>query len=293
MELQRLKFLMEVQEKIDEWSKKLPPEDTNLVKAKEQFFRLVTTELEKSTPKNELQESAKISQIALDTSTIRQALEIRADISINFDFIDVERVKNQLITDNLRMENPRWDLPREGVQRFHEFCVNAFYQIEELINYYLGKKTEKHTISRVLDFIEEQCVEKNEKSRKDAENKNKNLREGEKPKPPFLISFNRKNLDEKIKKNEIVDVSNIEINIKLVAFLHYFKFDYAETLIASNLRQLRNEESHRCNIILNNSLEKLYPFLVRRAENYDKIRQLIVHICESIKKDLGKKMAVK
>ncbi len=90
MELQRLKFLMEVQEKIDEWSKKLPPEDTNLVKAKEQFFRLVTTEFEKITPKNELQDSSKVSQIAFDTNTIRQALEIRADISVNFDFIDVD-----------------------------------------------------------------------------------------------------------------------------------------------------------------------------------------------------------
>jgi hypothetical protein len=265
MELQRLKFLMEVQEKIDEWSKKLPPDDTNLVKAKEQFFKLVTTEFKKTTTSGELPESPKIDKIALDTSTIRQVLELKKNISIDFNFIDNEQVKNQLITDNLRMENPRWDLPKEGVQRFHDFCVNAFYQIEELINYYFSQKFSD--IESVIAFIEEQ-------------HKNRNLEEGKKNKP-YIINFS-------VNRSKMTDISKIEIFNKLTSFLYFFKFEYIEIQTANNLRQLRNESSHRCNVILNDTLEKLNPFLLRRFENYAKIRQLIVRICEVIKKDLGK-----
>jgi hypothetical protein len=265
MELQRLKFLMEVQEKIDEWSKKLPPEDTNLVKAKEQFFRLVTTEFKKTTTSGELPESPKIDKIALDTSTIRQVLELKKNVSIDFNFIDNEQVKNQLITDNLRMENPRWDLPKEGVQRFHDFCVNAFYQIEELINYYFSQKFSN--IDVILNFVAEQHSKRN--------------LEEEKKRKPYPLHFT-------INKSKMTNVSKIEIFYKMTAFVYFFKLDYDEIKTANNLRLLRNESSHRCNVILNNTLENLNEFLVQRTENYQKIRQLIVRICEVIKKDLGK-----
>lgn len=278
MDLQRLKFLMDVQEKIDEWDNKLPINDTNLLKAKEQFFKLVTNEFKKKVNANEIQETPKIDKIALDTNTIRQVLEIRADVSINFDFIENTRVRNQLVIDNLRMENARLDVQKSDLERFHEFCVNAFYQIEELINYYYSKKVEKNNIIWLLQFIEDQLKEKNKKAQDDSEIKNKNLKEGEVPKKPYKTIFYRND-------KEMINVSKIDINIKLTTFTHSFKFDFGNEILSNNLRQLRNEESHRCTVIIkmNTGLAK---FLEKRAENYDKIRQLIILICKIIEKDL-------
>ena len=74
--------------------------------------------------------------IADDVSAIREALEIRAQNSITYDFVKNQRVRDQLIIDNLRMENSAINLRQDEHRRFYLFCVNAFYQIENLLNYY-------------------------------------------------------------------------------------------------------------------------------------------------------------
>ena len=65
---------------------------------------------------------------------IREILEIRAENSISYDFIAISLIRERLILDNLRMENAAMDLTLKN--RFVVFCVNAFYQIEALINYF-------------------------------------------------------------------------------------------------------------------------------------------------------------
>ena len=58
---------------------------------------------------------------------IRSALEIRGNYSINYDFVEESRLKDQLLIDNLRMENASLNLKEREETRFYVFCVNAFY----------------------------------------------------------------------------------------------------------------------------------------------------------------------
>ena len=75
-----------------------------------------------------------------DVHAIRETLEIRANNSISYDFILAkgnQRLRDQLLIDNLRMENAALNLKEKELERFYSFCANAFYQIENVVNFYL------------------------------------------------------------------------------------------------------------------------------------------------------------
>ena len=76
------------------------------------------------------------SRVSDDVAFIRSALCIKANNSITYDFITNQRLKDQLIIDNLRMENAAYNLQEKEIDRFYIFCVNAFYQVENIVNYY-------------------------------------------------------------------------------------------------------------------------------------------------------------
>lgn len=76
------------------------------------------------------------SNISADITAIRSALEIRANSSITYSFVKNQRLRDQLIIDNLRMENAALNLQDPEADRFYVFCVNAFYQVENIINYF-------------------------------------------------------------------------------------------------------------------------------------------------------------
>lgn len=72
-----------------------------------------------------------------DVHAIRETLEIRANNSISYDFILAkgnQRLRDQLLIDNLRMENAALNLKEKELERFYSFCANAFYQIENVVN---------------------------------------------------------------------------------------------------------------------------------------------------------------
>ena len=77
-----------------------------------------------------------LTSVSSDVSAIRSALEIRATESLKYSFVKVQRLRDQLIIDNLRMENAALNLQEKESDRFYIFCVNAFYQLENIINYY-------------------------------------------------------------------------------------------------------------------------------------------------------------
>ena len=77
--------------------------------------------------------------ISDDIAAIRAALEIRGNHSIDYGFIKEQRLKEQLFIDNLRMENAALNLKEKESDRFYTFCVNAFYQVENIVNYYFHK----------------------------------------------------------------------------------------------------------------------------------------------------------
>lgn len=84
---------------------------------------------------------------------IKDALEIRADISIDYSFVKDIFIQRQLVIDNLRMENVLLNLSMPEKERYENFCVNAFLQVENLLNYYYFEKFNKN-INAILADIE-------------------------------------------------------------------------------------------------------------------------------------------
>lgn len=261
MDVKRIVFLMGVQEKIDILERNKSLNDITINGLKERFYRLSQKELKIEQDFT----TEKLNIISSDIKVLRKILSIDGEVSINFDFIQNERVRKQLVIDNLRMENIRLNLVMSDFERFHEFCINAFYQIEELINYFYWKKFEAQAIINLLDFI-------------DDKHSQRNIEEDNKVKP-YKIYFRK---DE----TKQTDISKIDIHNKLTAFMYYFRFSVEQNILVNNIRQVRNESSHRCSVIGGNSEERLYKFVNNRDDNYGKIRHLIRDICMLIKNEL-------
>lgn len=191
--------------------------------------------------------------IANDVTAIRSALEIRANVSISYDFIKVERLRDQLIIDNLRMENAALNLKEPEADRFYTFCVNAFYQIENILNYFYH--TSFPDIYCLLDEIE--SATKIEES----------------------FKFNRTGKEQ--------DVSSIPIAHKINAFCNTFiEEDKSLKWAIGTLRQVRNEGEHRCAIIRDKKDEKnnLYKFFQKNT--FNSIRIYLKKLALTVKKAL-------
>lgn len=193
-----------------------------------------------------------------DVHAIRETLEIRANNSISYDFILAkgnQRLRDQLLIDNLRMENAALNLKEKELERFYSFCANAFYQIENVVNFYFYSKFPD--IDNLLSFIE-----------------------------------NATNVDGKysFKRNankEYKSVSDIEITYKLNAICTtLFPDDKNIKITYSQLRQVRNEGAHRCMVIVeehdeNNALYRFFKY-----NTFDSIRIVLIKLVETIKQEI-------
>lgn len=68
--------------------------------------------------------------------------------SISYDFVKDKGTRDQLVIDNIRMENVVSSTLLQEKDRFMLFCTNAFYQVENLVNYFFQRKC-----SSVEDFL--------------------------------------------------------------------------------------------------------------------------------------------
>ncbi|MEJ7823723.1 MAG: hypothetical protein WKF85_15480 [Chitinophagaceae bacterium] len=288
--------MLSIQKEIDKLVATLGATHPDVIEAKSMFEKLSQDEMTKTT--STTSHHIDLTPIKIDTTIIREQLEIREGNSVDFSFIadrteELKRVKVQLIKDNLRMENARLDLIlKSELDRFYTFCVNAFYQIEELINFYF---TEKHPAFK--DFIAVMQA------------KNPSTNYGDK-----------------------TVISQIEVAQKMYVFEKLFypaKYDDRGNFIFSYstlnlIRDVRNEESHRCSIIEKNeaniladnkaliekvkqhnftradksvkyikspdekNIEKqarLIPFI--KEKNYNKVRDAVRELSNKIKDDLS------
>jgi len=196
--------------------------------------------------------------ICNDVHAIREALEIRANNSISYDFILAkgnQRLRDQLLIDNLRMENAALDLKEKENERFYSFCANAFYQIENVVNFYFYVLFPD--IDDLLSFIE-----------------------------------NMTNIEEKyaFKRNankEYKNVSDIEITHKLNAICNtLFSDDKNIKVTYSQLRQVRNEGAHRCMVIVEEHDESnaLYRFF--KCNTFNSIRIVLIKLVSTIKQEI-------
>ena len=191
-----------------------------------------------------------------DVAAIREALEIRADKSISYDFVKEQRLRDQLIIDNLRMENAALDLKKDEHERFYIFCVNAFYQLENIINYYFYV-----TYPNIKDLLVE-------------------LEEATSTEPSEGFRF-------KCKGNE-KNVGDIPIAHKINAVCNVLFPNDVFKVTLGTLRQVRNEGEHRCMIIQNekNGTSNLHQFF--KFNSFNSIRIDLIKIVTAIKQNIGK-----
>ena len=200
-------------------------------------------------------------KVSDDVSAIRQALEIRANNSVSYDFVKEQRLRDQLIIDNLRMENASLNLQQSETERFYTFCVNAFYQIENITNYYFHKTYPQ--IKDLLDIIEEYTKQESKDD----------------------FRFKRTNREE--------NVGDIKIVHKLNALCNMLFPRDSIKLSLGSLRQVRNEGEHRCMIIQqekdeNNSLYKFFKY-----QSFSSVRIILKKIVEAIINNIEKPIVPK
>lgn len=189
-----------------------------------------------------------------NVNAIREALEIRANKSISYDFVENQRLRDQLIIDNLRMENAALDLKEDEKIRFYNFCVNAFYQIENIINYYFLMTYP--AIDDLLTAVEQATLIEGEKYR-----------------------FHRTGKEK--------TVSDIQIAHKLNAFCDaWMPHDTNYKITLAQLRLVRNEGEHRC-IELQSETEstsKLSNFF--KYNTFSSIRIALIKLVSLVKEQM-------
>lgn len=181
------------------------------------------------------------SNISSDITAIRSALEIRANASITYSFVKYQRLRDQLIIDNLRMENAALNLQDPEADRFYVFCVNAFYQVENILNYFY------HTVFPEVESLLKEIEDTTQDEKND-------------------FRFRRTGKEQ--------NVGSIPVAHKLNAFFNsYLPEESSLKWSIGTLRQVRNEGEHRCDIIRQEKDENnnLYKFFKSKTFNYVRI----------------------
>ena len=194
--------------------------------------------------------------VSNDVSAIREALEIRANKSISYDFVKEQRLRDQLIIDNLRMENAALNLQQNETERFYTFCVNAFYQLENIVNLYFHSTYPN--IGDLLSIVEEYT---------DQETSD-------------YFKFKRTGKEK--------NVGDIQIAHKINAICNMLFPGDQFKMTLGTLRQVRNEGEHRCMVIQkekdeNNNLYKFFKY-----NNFNSVRIDLIKLVGAIKNNIGK-----
>jgi hypothetical protein len=157
------------------------------------------------------------------------------------------------------MENAAYNLQEKEIDRFYIFCVNAFYQVENIVNYYFHVSYPQ--IQDLLTVIE-----------------NNTQNDGEGGKYQFRRS----------QTNPESNVGDIPVSFKINALCNIlFPKDSKIKITLGNLRKVRNEGEHRCQVIYNQKDEnnKLYQFLEKAT--FNNIRIILIKLVSTIKEHLS------
>ena len=204
--------------------------------------------LEKTISTDSLISTNSFLEIKKDTTKIINILDINPSCSVDYSFISHKLLKTRLELDNLRMENVRYDLKeKDEMKRLYDFCINAFYQIENLINFFYYEKFP--VIGNLLYHLE-------------------NIK------------------DSRFKRKEEKNIGDIPISAKIYAFNKtYYSEDFTGYNIDS-LRLIRNEGLHRCSRIKNieNENKRLHDFL--KHATFHSVHSLVNSLATKIKGNL-------
>ena len=157
-----------------------------------------------------------------NNKTIRRLLEKYNNLNnlIDYNFICIKKVEEKLNEDNLKMEKVFIDQELSDNDKFISFCTIAFHQIENLLNYYYYKKF-KNFEELLNELISH----------------NPNFRKRFKTTERASQSFKK--------------ISDLNINVLVFMYEKEFFFDkkisYDKHI--TMLREIRNDDSHRCSVI--------------------------------------------
>lgn len=221
MKPEEIEFLILLREKINHIASRAEVDQEKVSHILDRFLRLSKDHLSVPAPVVSFSND-ELKSIKSDTYHIRFAVDLLGDCSIDYSWITMERVRKQLTQDNLRMENSILSQEINESQRFYSFCTYAFYQIEELVNYYYFKKYTLEEFKKLL-------IAKN----------------------PSFTNFQKQII------NDSDSLSRIESQKKLFVFENEFYYNqtnpdgsliYYDSVI-DKIRRVRNEDSHRCSVI--------------------------------------------
>lgn len=219
-------------------------------------------------PKNsEIRASLRSMLDNADLRELRDVMHLSGFKSVDYSFIKEDILRTQLEVDNLRMEDAACSSQiKNEEERFFIFCINAFYQIENITNYYFVKKFPN--FPDLMKYMEEHS------------------------------NFKHK---ENQKTQEIVEksVGDIDIACKIFALCGELfpsteeQPDFTYKTI-NHLRLVRNEGFHRCQVegkSSNERLEKFYKYndfitIRETLRKYVAAIQYEIELPERIQKEL-------
>jgi len=166
-----------------------------------------------------------------ENNSVVQNLQIRYNFLANlldYSFIEEDNVRLKIEEDNEKMERIASENDQNKKDTFIYFCTSAFHQIENLLNFYYWKKFPE--IDDLKDFMWH-----NNPGFRDRFKKLKKLSKEDRLKQ--LTNFKT--------------VRSFDINTLVYLFEKEFYFDqhisYKRKI--THLREIRNDESHRCTIL--------------------------------------------
>ena len=209
-------------------------------------------------PRNsEIRESLRRMLDNADLKDLRDIMRLSGYKSVDYSFIQEDILRTQLEVDNLRMEDAACSTQiKNEEERFFIYCINAFYQIENLTNYYFVKMFPE--FPKLLEHLE----------------KNSNFKHKEDP------------ITKEIREKSVGD---IDISCKIYALTKQLfpsskeQPDYTYKTI-TGLRLVRNEGFHRCQIEEtepNKTLDNFY-----RYNDFSSIRELLRKYANAILKQI-------
>ena len=204
---------------------------------KKQLETLLETLSEKlKDPRNsEIRESLRRMLDNADLRDLRDAMHLSGYKSIDYSFIKEDILRTQLEVDNMRMEDAAHSTQMTDEERFFIFCINAFYQIENITNYYFAKRFPN--FGDLMAYLEAHS----------------NFKHKVNPKTQEIVEKG---------------VGDIDISCKIFALCGELfpstedQPDFTYKMI-NNLRFVRNEGFHRCQVegkTANEKLEKFYKY---------------------------------
>ena len=163
-----------------------------------------------------------INNLQNEISSIRRIVSLKADISINYEKITNDATKRHLLIDNLSMEQSALDVMANDASSIYNFCSKATLQIENLLNYFYWRR-----YPNFKDLIELLKLY------------NTSFHNGKEPRK----------------------ISDVELHSKMNAFEQEFHYPFGiqdSKLII--IRKVRNLDSHRCSVLLENYDEHFAKF---------------------------------